>query len=420
MRIIVANGRRVAAGLVLCGVAGALPAAPPEFGNEAVFVTRPAPYTPLLVDLDADGRLDVVVPQNGDASVGIFLNRTENGAAQARFAARQDIPVGSLPRAVASADFDGDGSPDLAVARSDGAVVLLINGTPAQADALSFESIPLPAAGNVSIAAADIDRDGAPDLAAASSGVQSRTSVWLNRSVLGAIRFDAAAKLFLGRYASLLQSADLNDDLVDDLLVVASPNFVPFTGTIGTQIVAASLLNTTAPGADAATFSPAWSLLSVSALPAAITNAPASDTAVADFNADGLPDVIATGNWNEPGGQAFVGRNAAAPADTRVRFVALGAVSVGHPSMGVAAADFDGDGDVDAAVCHGEGVTLLDNETAAGAETFDFDISDAGVFFSSFQYGLRAGDLNGDARPDLVAISRSGSEPGSLSVLLQR
>jgi hypothetical protein len=62
-------------------------------------------------DLNADGHLDLAVPNYGGNSVGIFL-----GVGDGTFAPETPTPAGSFPDAIAVGDLNGDGRPDLEVA----------------------------------------------------------------------------------------------------------------------------------------------------------------------------------------------------------------------------------------------------------------------------------------------------------------
>ena len=101
-------------------------------------------------------------------------------AARASYAApdfgdRTDFPAGIEPRSVASADFDRDGSPDLAVAStgSNNIPLLLGDGIGGFRSGTPFSPIyALPpdwAMGNASLTSDDFNRDGKPDLAVAYS-----------------------------------------------------------------------------------------------------------------------------------------------------------------------------------------------------------------------------------------------------------
>ena len=64
-------------------------------------------------DLDGDGRLDVATANYAAATVSVLLN---DGSGTLR--ARLDYRVGRRPRSVAIADLNADGKPDLAAANA--------------------------------------------------------------------------------------------------------------------------------------------------------------------------------------------------------------------------------------------------------------------------------------------------------------
>src|SRR5204862_447537 len=84
------------------------------------------------------------------------------------FAAAQNFPTGSTPLSVAAADVNGDGKPDLAAANYGSATVsvLLGNGNGTFQAKQDFATGARPN----SVAAADVNGDGKPDLAVANFG----------------------------------------------------------------------------------------------------------------------------------------------------------------------------------------------------------------------------------------------------------
>ena len=124
------------------------------------------PKTLAAADMNGDGLADVVAG-NLDGSVSVLLGRpTTNGLSQQILTRATGILSNSSFRAVALADFNGDGRPDVVagdIARK-GIVTLLGNGDGTLTPHMRKELGPVRA-----LAAADFDRDGRMDLLAACS-----------------------------------------------------------------------------------------------------------------------------------------------------------------------------------------------------------------------------------------------------------
>lgn len=131
-------------------------------------------------DVDRDGLPDIAVVSRGAGATGelaVFFGRRSAGTVTfARDAVR--LAAGRSPSAVAVADFDGDGSPDVAVADEDADLVAFYLGDGA-GGLTPVDLCSTPSGGIVScrvgrrpraMAAADFDGDGRPDLAAANEG----------------------------------------------------------------------------------------------------------------------------------------------------------------------------------------------------------------------------------------------------------
>src|SRR4051812_38077735 len=151
--------RRSTLALLLCFITGAAAAQaqPLSFSAE----NYPAAIGARAIasgDFDRNGWPDVAQANTGANSVTVLLNR---GGTLTRSA---DIPVGAGPFAMTTGDFNRDGVLDLAVACADGnSVALLIgngNGTFRQTAGLATAAVANPRA----VLSADVNGDGMLDL----------------------------------------------------------------------------------------------------------------------------------------------------------------------------------------------------------------------------------------------------------------
>ena len=84
----------------------------------------------LVEDLDSDGKLDIAAACSASNQVAIFMNRSDHRAPAQEFDVERYSysRQGAQPRALCSADFNGDGEPDVGVAlREANAVALLLS-----------------------------------------------------------------------------------------------------------------------------------------------------------------------------------------------------------------------------------------------------------------------------------------------------
>jgi hypothetical protein len=147
-------------------------------GNDPVYVA--------LGDFNEDNALDIAVANNGGNTVSIYYNEESNsGVPLGRFVAGspRDLSAGNGPTSIAVADYNLDGNPDLAVSdTTDNAVTVLLNAGNKSFTALS--ELPVGSA-PVSITSADFNGDGRPDAATADNGAAETTVILNSTSLFG-------------------------------------------------------------------------------------------------------------------------------------------------------------------------------------------------------------------------------------------
>jgi MBG domain-containing protein/VCBS repeat protein/Big-like domain-containing protein/BACON domain-containing protein/all-beta uncharacterized protein len=125
-----------------------------------------APEFIVTADFNGDGKLDLATCNSGDV-VGNNKINVLFGNGNGTFQSPQLYTTGTNPLYMVTADFNGDGKPDLATSNSHGSISVLLNSGTG-----TFPSKTDPSAGadpNL-LAAADVNLDGFPDLVVASSG----------------------------------------------------------------------------------------------------------------------------------------------------------------------------------------------------------------------------------------------------------
>ena len=88
-----------------------------SFASPVAFATGLNPRSVAAGDLNGDGKLDLVVLNQGEASVSIFRNTATPGVINSSsMVANIDSPAGNYPMFVAVGDIDGDGKADIVTA----------------------------------------------------------------------------------------------------------------------------------------------------------------------------------------------------------------------------------------------------------------------------------------------------------------
>jgi hypothetical protein len=180
------------------------------------FDTGKGPIAIAAADLNRDGFPDVVTANQLDNSISVLLNNGDS-----TFSSHVDYPTGKSPTAVIAADLNSDGIPDVAVVNSESNSISIFLGS-ADGTLRPFATMPIGPQPNA-LVAADFNRDGKVDLAVLNQG-DGTLSIYLGS---GDGRFQHSADYALGNCSfganfepgNLLVAGDFNNDSMPDLAI---------------------------------------------------------------------------------------------------------------------------------------------------------------------------------------------------------
>ena len=342
-----------------------------NFAAKVDYATGVGPRSVTSADVNGDGHIDLAVANSDSDSVSVLL-----GDGTGSFAAKVDYATGSGSISVTSADVNGDGHVDLAVAnmKADTVSVLLGDGTGSFAAKVDYTT----GSGPTSVTSADVNGDGFVDLAVANI-FSDTVSVLLGD---GTGSFAAKVDYATGSGPNAVISTDVNGDGHVDLAVAnGSPHTVSVLLGDGTGSFAAKV--------DYATGSTPHSVIST------------------DVNGDGHVD-LAVANIFSDTVSVLLG-------DGTGSFAAKVDYATGSLPTSVTSADVNGDGHVDLAVANifsGTVSVLLGDGTGSFAAKVDYATGSG-----SGPTSVTSADVNGDGFVDLAVASR---EADTVSVLLNQ
>jgi uncharacterized protein (UPF0548 family) len=380
--LVVANGGGNNASVLLGHGDGTFQAAPTySAGND--------PSNLAVGDFNADGILDIAVASTGGASVRVLL-----GNGDGTFQAPVDSPADRATLTfVALGDFNRDGIPDLVVANydADTVSVLLGNGDGTFQSPIDSAVGPAP----YSVAVADFNGDGIPDLAVANSaetGGKPSVSVLLGN---GDGTFQPAVNYAAGKGTYSVAVADFNGDGIPDL-VMANAGIYPNYSQGGSVAV---LL-----GKGDGTFHAAVNY---------VTGLNPESVGVGDFNGDGILDV-AVANLFSNDVSVLLGKGDGT-LQAAVNYT-VGPIQIAESPSCLAVRDFNSDGIPDLAVVFGGGVRVL-----LGNGDGTFQTTPISYLAGVGPIAVAVGDFNGDGFPDLAVLDFGPGLPsfgGDVAILI--
>ncbi len=193
-----------------------------SFGARVSYPTEVFPRAITTADIDGDSKTDFIVANQNSNSISVYHNLNTGGF----YFSRTDFVVGQEPFALATGDLNGDGKPDIVVANHGssqaGAISVLRNiSSPEQINFVANENLVSLADAPFAVAIADLNGDGKPDIVSANS-ISSTVSVLRATDNAGestiASRYAMPVKFSTGGYPVGVAAGDLDGDGMAELL----------------------------------------------------------------------------------------------------------------------------------------------------------------------------------------------------------
>ncbi|MDX2088410.1 MAG: VCBS repeat-containing protein [Kofleriaceae bacterium] len=349
-----------------------------QFRDAVRYPTGTKAYMVRAGDLDADGDLDLFAANELDSTITVLRNE---GLRTGTFATlppptEAGFPTGAYPTGGAIADFNVDGVADVITADYHGnsVTISLGWGSGDHYTLLAPGTFPTVAGAETSnLAVGDLDGDGLPDVIATNPQASS-------------------ASIFLGRGDGTLGRAR---DEVLGIAGISEPYSVAIGDYDGNGTQDAAIADNTSAsvfvllGNGDGTFSQGPNQPALDGLPSFII-------ITHDVNLDGILDLVCA-NRSSDDVSVLLGRG-----DGGFRRAIVSSTGAGTGPYSVAIADFNVDGVPDVVTANfmsDTGSVLL----GVGDGSFEAPI-DAGLTGNS-SYGVAAGDFNGDGKPDFAVAN---------------
>ena len=289
-----------------------------------------------------------------------------------------------------SCDLNLDNKPELIGTKfespSTDIVILQNQSTPGNLSFSTIDKTTLPAlnlsAPSGHVVCGDLNGDGKPDLVASRSGVTANSVYVLENTSSGGITFASKVELLLdaGHFARQVAIQDLNRDGKPEIIVANSFNNVLYVFV--NQSTAGTL-----------SISPTPLKISMSGLPNSLA------IEVQDMDGDSRPDIVLTQNQ---GSSLYLLKNISTSA---IAFSAPTIIPIPGSFNDMSSADFNGDGLTDlvlTSVFNAQTLVLL-NKSTSSLFTFAPAIT---LTTGTGPFGVDVSDLNGDGFPDIVVPNR--------------
>ena len=380
----------------------------------------------VAADLTGDGKLDLVFLYIESNMVGVLKNLCVPGSVTTKsFGPLVNFSVGSNPRGLAVRDLDGDGKPEIVTASYDNNTVCVLrnigsNGT------ITTNSFAAPVyfpvgPGPGSLAIADLDGDGKPDIVTVNSlpwslDGSASVSVLRNISTVENIAFASTVNLPGVPTSCHVEIGDVDGDGKLDLVVSS--------GVYGQAV--SVYRNVSTPGSITTNSFAIHVDFAVDGW--------ASDVAIGDLDGDGKPDLAVATQLPD---NFFIFKNVSTPGSfTTNSFAPRVDLAAGYNPNGIAIGDLDGDGqpDIVFANTYDNTISIYQNQVPFGGPpvitsqpanqtvcvggTASFSVTATGTPPLNYQWNFNGTNLAGATDATLTLTNVQLSQVGCYAVLV--
>ncbi len=172
------------------------------------------PWTNAIMDVDGDGKLDIIVSNGSDNNVSVYRNIASAGIINAAsLAPRVSFTTGTYPLTVTTGDIDGDGIQDVICSNANSNNFSTLRNT-STIGSISFAAkvdIANPN-GNNHLDLGDLDGDGKIDVATCPNTSFTMVAAFKNTSTPGSVSFTSGGNWSTPNSSQYIAVADLDGD----------------------------------------------------------------------------------------------------------------------------------------------------------------------------------------------------------------